>query len=57
MSEPVKKFTRWAVVYKHDGSPVDGGSFVHKAQADKVAAGKPRSMVVIKMVMMREVGA
>lgn len=28
-------FKRWIVVYKHDGSPVDGGIFVHKAAAEK----------------------
>ena len=27
-------FKRWAVVYKHDQSPLDGGVFVHQAAAE-----------------------
>jgi hypothetical protein len=31
-------FKRWIVVYKHDGSPLEGALFVHKAAADKYRA-------------------
>ena len=31
-------FKRWIVVYKHDGSPVDGGIFVHRQAAEKFLA-------------------
>jgi hypothetical protein len=28
-------YKRWLVVYKHDGSPVDGAIFVHRSAAEK----------------------
>lgn len=33
-------FKRWFVVYKHDGSPVDGAVFIHRAAAEKFRAAQ-----------------
>ena len=29
-------FKRWAIVFKHDASPVDGALFTHKFAAEKL---------------------
>ena len=31
-------FKRWAVLYLHDGAPVDGALFIHKAKAIELKA-------------------
>ena len=46
-------FTRWAVVFIHDGSPIDGGIFTHKAAAIKAKEKKSnaKSLRVTKIVI------
>jgi len=29
-------FARWAVIHRHDGSPVDGLVFIHKPKAEQM---------------------
>ena len=36
-------FKRWAVLYLHDGAPVDGAIFIHKAKAIEFKANMKNS--------------
>jgi hypothetical protein len=34
-------FKRWAIRFKHDKSPLDAGSYVHKSAANKALEAMP----------------
>ena len=46
--------TRWAVVHVHDGMPVEGTLYVHKAKANKRRAGcaSPEKFAVVEVAVM-----
>lgn len=46
--------TRWAVVHLHDGMPVEGALYIHKAKANKRRAGcqNPEKFDVIEVAVM-----
>lgn len=46
-------FTRWALIFIHDGSPVDGCIFTHKAAAIKAKEKKrnAKSLRVTKVAI------
>lgn len=46
--------TRWAVVYKHDGMPVEGTLYTHKAKANKRHYGcaNPEKFEVVELAVM-----
>lgn len=46
--------TRWAVVYKHDGMPVEGTLYTHKAKANQRHYGcaNPEKFEVVEMAVM-----
>ena len=45
---------RWAVVYDHDGAPIDGNLYIHKAKAMKRLKGftNPDKMRVEQVAIM-----
>lgn len=45
---------RWAVVYDHDGAPVDGNLYIHKAKAESRLSGftHPEKMRVEQVAVM-----
>lgn len=45
----MSKFKRWTVVHVHDGSPADGGIFIHKKPAEDMAAKTPKKLKVIQV--------
>lgn len=47
-------FTRWAVRYKHDKSPLDAGTFTHKSAATKCLDGLANKdkLEIVQMAMM-----
>lgn len=46
--------TRWAVVYKHDQTPIDGCLYVHRSKANKRMYGlaNPSKFEVIEVAVM-----
>ena len=52
-------FVRWSVLHRHDGSPVEGCNYIHKAKAVQRMRGMchPEHYEVGKVVVMSESAA
>jgi hypothetical protein len=49
-------FTRWVIIYSHDRSPVDNGTFTHKPAALKALDGLPnKNKLAVTRMAMQEV--